>query len=61
MNSITIEKAQENIKKALEDGKFGSKSKVIFIKNSDHYLVNGHEIGMTLIKYHINNYLNAPN
>ena len=48
-------------KKALEDGKFGSKSKVIFIKNSDHYLVNGHEIGMTLIKYHINNYLNAPN
>tara|TARA_Y100001958_G_scaffold88624_1_gene60239 strand:- start:869 stop:1504 length:636 start_codon:yes stop_codon:yes gene_type:complete len=42
-------------RKALEGGKLGNKSSRVFIKNSDHYLVNGYEQGMLLIRSYINN------
>lgn len=42
-------------RKALKSGKFGNKSSYVFIEDSDHYLVNGHEQAMFLIRSYINN------
>lgn len=42
-------------KKRLENGSFGDKSSYIFLKDTDHYLITGHEIGMNIIRDFVNN------